>query len=121
MSMDLEASKALRVDDKLTHIYDFGTSSETLIKVVGVRQGKPTTAHPLALMARNLMPEYKCIECDESATQFCMECLIEDNIWGTLCEQHAKTHPHSNYDTVSLVNSPRMGMCGYGGPAKPPY
>lgn len=121
VSKSTKANKVLHVGDKLTHIYDFGTSSETLIMVAGVRQGKPTTAHPLALMARNLMPESKCIVCDESATQLCMECLVENDVWGFLCEQHVRTHTHSNYGFIGLVNSPRLGMCGYTGPSDPPY
>jgi len=106
----------------LTHIYDFGTSSETLIKVVGMRAGKPTTPHPIALMARNLQPEAQCIECKKPAAWLCIECVVEDEVWGTLCAKHAKTHPHEGYgEPVPLVNSPRLGMCGYEGPAEPPY
>ena len=107
---------------ELTHIYDFGTSSETLIKVVGSRQGKHTTNRPVARMARNLMPEAECLECGQPAAWLCMECLIEEEKWGTLCDKHAQTHPHDNYgEPVPLVNSPRLGMCGYEGPAEPPY
>lgn len=107
---------------ELTHIYDFGTSSETLIKAVGTREGKPTTARPIALMARNMMPEAKCIECEQPAAWLCIECLTEENVWGTLCDTHGKTHPHDNYgEPIGLVNSPRLGMCGYDGPAEPPY
>lgn len=107
---------------ELTHIYDFGTSSETLIKAVGVRKGKPTTPRPIALMARNLMPEAKCIECGQPAAWLCMECLIEEEKWGTLCDKHTPPHPHGNYgEPILLVNSPRLGMCGYDGPAEPPY
>lgn len=107
---------------ELTHIYDFGTSSETLIKAVGTRKGKHTTAHPVALMARNLMPESKCIECEQPALLLCMECLIEEEAWGTLCEEHAQAHPHDNYgEPIRMANSPRLGMCGYEGPAEPPY
>jgi len=107
---------------ELTHIYDFGTSSETLIKAVETREGKPTTSHPIALMARNLSPEAHCIECKQPAAWLCMECLIEEDVWGTLCDEHARTHPHDNYGgPVQLVNSPRLGMCGYDGPAEPPY
>lgn len=107
---------------ELTHIYDFGTSSETLIKVMGERQGRPTTSQPLALMARNLPPESRCVECGQPAGWLCIECLYEENVWGTLCAEHMRTHPHENYgDPVPLFNSPRMGMCGYRGPAKPPY
>ncbi|MDS4020424.1 MAG: hypothetical protein RKR03_07930 [Candidatus Competibacter sp.] len=89
---------------------------------MGTRQGKPTTTHPIALMARNLMPEAKCIQCDEPAAWLCTECLIEHEVWGTLCDKHAKTHPHDDYgEPIPLVNSPRLGLCGYDGPAKPPY
>ena len=123
-----EISKKRSIDQvfkqaaELVHIYDFGTSSETLIKAVGTREGKPTTAHPIALMARNLIPEAKCINCEQPATHLCNECLIEEDIFGTLCQEHAETHPHDDYgDPISLVNSPRLGMCGYEGPAEPPY
>lgn len=107
---------------ELTHIYDFGTSSETLIKAVEAREGTPTTTRPIALMVRNVMPEAKCIECGETATWLCMECVIEEEQRGTLCDSHVETHPHDNYgEPVRLVNSPRLGMCGYDGPAEPPY
>jgi hypothetical protein len=123
-----EIPKKRRVDQvfrpgiELTHIYDFGTSSETRIKAVETREGPPTTTRPVALMARNLMPEATCIECGQPATWLCMECLIEEEVWGTLCDEHAQRHPHENYgEPIRLVNSPRLGMCGYEGPAEPPY
>ncbi|PSB26877.1 hypothetical protein [Stenomitos frigidus] len=107
---------------ELTHIYDFGTSSETIVKCVDVREGKPLTTNPIALMARNNMPECLCIECGKPATHLCIECLIEEHREGTLCDEHTKDHPHDNYgDPMPLVNSPRVGMCGYDGPAEPPY
>lgn len=106
----------------LEHIYDFGTSSETMVKLVGVREGKPTTSKAIALMARNKMPKEACIECGQTATHLCLECLYEHETWGTLCETHTKTHPHKDYDDpIPLVNSPRIGMCGYDGPSEPPY
>lgn len=107
---------------ELTHIYDFGTSSETVITVIATREGTPITKHPIALLVRNQLPESPCVECQQPAAWFCHECLIEANIWGALCDTHAKTHPHDNYgEPVRLVNSPRLGMCGYDGPAEPPY
>ena len=107
---------------ELTHLYDFGTSSETLIKAIEVREGKPTTSHPIVLMARNKMPELKCEECEETAAWLCNECIYEEDRAGTLCDRHAKKHPHENYgELLAIVNSPRVGMCGYEGPAEPPY
>jgi hypothetical protein len=106
----------------LRHLYDFGTTSETDVKVVGLCQGKSTTKHPIALLARNLMPKVACLECDKPAKWLCMECLYEENKSGYLCDEHVKGHPHENYgEPMRLVNSPRLGMCGYTGPAKPPY
>src|SRR5262249_52747593 len=120
--MKTTAEKVFRPGVELTHIYDFGTSSETLVKMVDRREGKPTTTRPIALMARNVMPEAKCIECEEAAGWLCNECLIEEDPWGMLCARHMKTHPHDEYDEpIPLVNSPRLGMCGYEGPAEPPY
>ena len=123
-----EISMRSRIEDvfepgmELTHIYDFGTSSETLIKAVGFREGKPVTSHPVTLLVRNVMPESECIECGQPAAWLCLECLYEEDEWGTLCDKHAKTHPHKDEgEPVLLANSPRLGMCGYVGPAEAPY
>ncbi|HET7231108.1 MAG TPA: hypothetical protein VFJ16_13940 [Longimicrobium sp.] len=107
---------------EITHTYDFGTSSTTLLKAVDVREGKRSTKHPIELMARNHAPAFTCQECGERAVRLCMECVYEENAAGTLCEHHAAQHPHDDYgEPVALVNSPRVGMCGYDGPAEPPY
>lgn len=123
-----EIAKSRRVDAvfqpevELTHIYDFGTSSVTQIKALGQHIGIPLSTRPMILMARNVMPEATCIECGQPASHLCMECLIEEQISGSLCAQHARTHPHEDYgEPIQLVNSPRLGMCGYTGPAEPPY
>lgn len=122
LDMEERIDKVFTRVKELTHIYDFGTSSETVISLIGTREGHPTTARPLALMVRNLMPETKCTECEQPATQLCMECLIEEQEWGALCDAHATNHPHDSYgEPFPLVNSPRVGMCGYDGPAEPPY
>jgi hypothetical protein len=125
-----EIGKSRKADDTFTketellHLYDFGTTSETEIHVIGSREGKPTTKHPIALMSRNNMPVMECNQCGKTATHLCLECLSNAKIMGTwfLCGEHAKTHPHNEYgEPMQLFNSPRMGMCGYEGPAEPPY
>ena len=57
-------------DMEVTHIYDFGTSSETLLRMVGLREGTPLTARPIFLMARNIMPEMACLVCGQPATHY---------------------------------------------------
>ena len=120
--MSTKVEEIFEVGVELTHIYDFGTSSETLIKGVAMREGKATTSHPVALMARNDRPEVDCMECEQPASWLCMECLYEHDKPGMLCDEHVENHPHDDYgEPIRLVNSPRVGMCGYDGPAKPPY
>jgi hypothetical protein len=107
---------------ELTHTYDFGTETVTLLKTVAVRRGGRTTRHPIALLARNAAPVFPCQECGAPATSLCMECVYEHEAEGTLCDAHAAAHPHEQYgDPMPLVNSPRAGVCGYEGPAEPPY
>lgn len=106
----------------LRHLYDFGDTSETDIKVVGFREGKAISKHPIALLARNQMPESVCQECGQVAKWVCIECLYEEDKTGHLCDAHAEEHPHEDYgEPMPLFNSPRTGMCGYDGPAQPPY
>lgn len=109
-------------DTSLTHVYDFGTESVTLIEPVGRRDGVPLSTYPISLLARNLAPEVTCIECSGRATYLCTECQLEWESPGTLCDEHAATHPHEEYgEPMPIVNSPRTGLCGYVGPAEPPY
>jgi hypothetical protein len=125
-----DVGKARQSDDvfakepDMLHLYDFGTTSETEIHVVGSRRGNAATSHPIALMSRNNMPVMECNECGKLATHLCIECLYEADEMGTgfLCDEHAATHPHTEYgEPMPLFNSPRTGMCGYEGPAEPPY
>lgn len=120
--MTHRVEKIFSVGLELTHIYDFGSSSETIVKVVSLRKGRPLSKHPIFLMARNAPPEILCAECDQPAAYLCMECMYELDEPGTLCEKHAKGHPHDDYgEPLPIVNSPRVGMCGYSGPAEAPY
>lgn len=122
ISKSTQIERAFERGAELTHIYDFGTSSETLVKVVGAREGNPLTPHPIVLMARNNPPQVYCMECKQPASWLCIECLYELDEPGTLCDEHVEGHPHENYgEPMPLVNSPRVGMCGYCGPAEPPY
>jgi hypothetical protein len=122
VAMQRRADQVFAPGAELTHIYDFGSSSETTVRVMDVREGAPLSEHPLQLMARNEMPEVECMECERQAAWLCMECVIEDEAEGALCDEHVESHPHDQYGPPTpLVNSPRTGVCGYDGPAEPPY
>jgi len=122
IAMSTTIEEVFQPGTKLDYTYDFGTSSELVIQMVEKRIGKFMTNNPVYLMARNEMPEVFCMECSELASFLCMECIIVEDESGLLCQKHAINHPHEDYgEPLPLVNSPRLGMCGYDGPAEAPY
>jgi len=122
IDMSAKLNQIMKPGDRFFHIYDFGTESRTFVTAVDVREDKPLTKHPIVLMARNDPPEFECAECGEPARWLCVECIYEEGAAGTLCDECVEGHPHEDYDEpFPIVNSPRLGMCGYTGPADPPY
>ncbi len=118
---DVKANSVFRPGLEMNYQYDFGTTSELTIKVIAQREGRPLSDHPIFLMARNLFEPPPCMVCGAPATWLCTECLYDradDRC--ELCDVHAEEHEHEEM-LLALVNSPRVGMCGYSGPAEPPY
>jgi hypothetical protein len=116
-----KVSSVFRTGLEIAYEYDFGTTSELTIKVMAQREGKPLTEHPIFLMARNNFEQPPCMICGKPATWLCSECMYDrEDDRGELCDEHADGHEHEDM-MLALVNSPRTGMCGYSGPAEPPY
>ena len=122
-SMQVQVQKLFKTDMRIEYEYDFGSTTELVIRVMDERVGKPTTRHPIVLMARNKWEPLPCIECGQPAAYICLQCWEErEDERGELCEEHATDHPHDDYgEPMGLFNSPRTGVCGYDGPAEPPY
>ncbi len=118
--MNVRVHRLFRPGMEIPYEYDFGTTSELLIKVVDQRQGKPTTENPIVLMARNAFEPPPCAVCGQPAGQVCVECVWDDEAAAVFCEAHGEEHEHEDM-LLPIVNSPRTGMCGYSGPAEPPY
>lgn len=107
----------LKPDLKFTHEYDFGTTTELTLKVVGEREALIDKSYDLKILARNIQPEIMCDVCGKNlATHLCMECIYEGK--GILCLSCAKKHSKDHYDMfLPIVNSPRTGECAYTGNA----
>jgi len=121
IDMDQTLEQIAEPDMEMTHVYDFGSSTRTRIKVADVRRGKPLHEYPIYLMARNNLPEISCEECNKKAKWLYQD---YDNPYGTvaLCDKHLSDYSEKNGEGVlEIVNSPRLGVCGYTGPAVPPY
>lgn len=106
-SIDTKLMDALKIGDKFSYEYDFGTSTDVECKVVAVRQG--VLDEPVRILARNNPYVFACDECERKAIVFCTECE------GLLCEQCLDEHECGEEMVLPIVNSPRMGICGYAG------
>ncbi len=93
--------------------YDFGSPTALKLKVYSMRRDH-TPLKKIALLARNLDPDYPCEVCDEkTATIVCVVCMWDGSGW--LCDECAKEHRCTSELLRPVVNSPRVGQCGYCG------
>jgi hypothetical protein len=122
VAMTARAASVFRDRVELSHVYDSGDTTVTKARIIGTRSGVTTTGRPISLMARNGAPMIQCNQCDRPAEWLCLQCVHEDGNDGGLCGIHRESHPHEDYGhPLPVVNSPRMGICGYEGPSDPPY
>ena len=92
--------------DTLTHEYDFGSTTETLLTFVE-EITRPAQKEKVRLLARNAPPEYPCGKCGKAAAW--VNCREDGDL---LCEACAADYEEG---LLPLVNSPRRGECGYDG------
>jgi hypothetical protein len=101
-SMDVRLGEALGPGRTFLHEYDFGSTTELKLRVLGEREEPlPARTPAVTLLARNQPPEAVCDVC------------------GLLCAAHAGNHACGEEMLLPLVNSPRAGVCGYTGPEDP--
>jgi hypothetical protein len=109
-NMNKPIHRLFNIDTSFDYSYDFGSTTELEGKVISVRPGK--LSNVIRLVARNNLPEeIVCTTCQKIAEVICSYC-------GDLfCEECRKTHNSCEDDEYMLpvVNSPRMGVCGYSG------
>lgn len=94
------------------HEYDFGTTTELTLRVVSEEEGE-AKGKSIQLLAMNDAPLIKCEVCEEAATQVCTQCVYSGEGW--LCDKCAGEHECGEEMYLPVVNSPRVGMCGYAG------
>ena len=111
-SMRTRIGEVVHVDTTFLHEYDYGTTTELGLTVLGVVElgGKLGTVQ---VLARNEAPEFKCGECDAIATQICSQCAWQGGGW--YCDECAESHECGEEMFLPVVNSPRVGVCGYTG------
>jgi hypothetical protein len=111
-SMKIALGKVIAPGMKFEHIYDFGTSTELSLKVVSAREGL-AKGKTVRILARNDPPDIRCQSCGKPATAVCCQCIYEGTGW--VCEECGALHECGDDMLLPVVNSPRVGMCGYTG------
>lgn len=111
--MHVKLGELLEPGMTLSYEYDFGTTTELVLKVVGQREGL-ASGREITLLAGNHPPAIPCEGCEQTAAHVCSQCVYENGGW--LCEDCAGKHACGRDMLLPVVNSPRVGMCGYSGP-----
>ncbi|MCW5554223.1 MAG: hypothetical protein KIS67_18950 [Verrucomicrobiae bacterium] len=115
--MGVPVGKRLQPGAKLEYEYDFGSTTELSLRVVG-EWLSPLAKSRIRVLARNEPPDIRCTRCKKPATQICTECECQGD--GALCETCAANHECGEKMFLPIVNSPRTGVCGYCGPSVEP-
>lgn len=111
-SMKVALGDVLVPGMKFYHEYDFGTTTELTLRAISEREGE-IRGKSIQILARNEPPLITCESCGRIATQVCSGCIWSGEGW--LCDECAREHKCGDEMLLPVVNSPRVGMCGYTG------
>jgi hypothetical protein len=114
--MRIALDRVLQADMTFSYEYDYGSTTELVIKVVEMRPAKFKKKMPLLMVAaRNDSISFKCTSCKKAlATDVCSVCFWEDPD-ATFCKSCLNRHICGESMALPIVNSPRTGVCGYTG------
>ncbi|MCL2232751.1 MAG: hypothetical protein FWB99_11015 [Treponema sp.] len=110
--IDMEREwKTFALGNKLLHHYDFGTTTETSVTIVG-RTARKTPTGDIRLLARNTPPALKCVNCGKPAKYVGMGNFdpFEYLYCAKCCDKNAQEG-----EILLIPNSPRIGQCAYSG------
>lgn len=104
--MDININNILEHGVKIHYEYDFGTTTELELEYISTIK---TGSNKIVILARNSLPDFRCKICNEKAEKVCTNCF------GFICKKCLKKHKCEEPDFLPIVNSPRLGMCGFTG------
>lgn len=111
-SMNIRTGSILRPGMKFDYEYDFGTTTYLSLRVASEHE-EDIKDKSIDILARNDPPLIACVKCGELATQVCRQCFYDGCGW--FCDKCAEEHECGEDMLLPVVNSPRVGMCGYTG------
>lgn len=112
LGMTVTLDRLLCEGREFSYIYDYGSSTRLDLKVMAEFEGEDIKDN-IKILARNHAPEIYCSHCDQLAEVLCVQCSWDGEGW--LCEDCAYDHDCGEEMILPVVNSPRVGVCGYCG------
>ncbi|MBI4431535.1 MAG: hypothetical protein HY587_07485 [Candidatus Omnitrophica bacterium] len=113
-SMHIRLGKVLSPGLTAHYEYDFGSTTDLDLEVIWEREGK-RNKEKISILARNESQGFKCVTCSKPAAVICSECSCEYEKEALYCDRCIKKHKCGEDMSLPVVNSPRMGVCGYAG------
>jgi hypothetical protein len=103
----------LKIGQKFGYTYDFGSSTDLTVEVQARERVWGKAKGSVRLLARNLPPEWHCSACSARA-KWVHSWEHDEQTGGPLlyCGRHGRS---TREEQLPVVNSPRMGECGYEG------
>lgn len=110
-SMGVALARILKVGQKFSYIYDYGSSTYIQLKVIAEREGiVPHKKEPVQLLAQNIAPAFACSTCGKPATQIAVNYYHDDINGNYYCEKCARQIEGEESGLLPLTNSPRAGV-----------
>ncbi|MFZ4394123.1 MAG: hypothetical protein ACOYOU_00695 [Kiritimatiellia bacterium] len=112
-SMDAKLYKAIPPGTEFTHEYDYGSTTHLVLRSIGAHKATLGDVG-IRVLARNAPIEVLCVKCRTAAT------IVEAG-WNGLnrdrcfCQDCADSEIGDEGMRLPIVNSPRVGVCGYCG------
>jgi hypothetical protein len=111
--MQVPLEQVLHPGLKGSYEYDFGSTTMLTVKVLSERDGLRAQTDAVRLLARNEPPLIPCGSCGKPAAYVMVEEAWDPSGW--LCAKCARKHRCDDEGSLPVVNSPRVGVCGYTG------
>lgn len=111
-SMEAKLYKAVAPGTEFAYEYDYGSTTKLVLRTIGAHE-VPVADAGVRILARNAPALVRCAECGLPATvvESGWEGLKPDRCFCAAC---AETQVDADMQ-MPIVNSPRVGVCGYGG------
>ncbi len=114
-NMSVTFSRVVEVGSRFEYEYDFGSTTHLNCRVLDERRGIDPVSR-VSILARNEAPVLPCVECGKTSAWICSACVSEGKAcYCDPCMEKHETQECGDEYRLPVVNSPRLGVCGYTG------